>query len=268
MLFNTLMYGSIAFILSAYFAYAKYLNLAISGFMILAAYVLAVSTTHWRWVKQIAILLCAFLLYRCINYIILHYFKNEKQRDLFWLIFTLGCSIVVDNSIAIIYGSSPVSIEGWWLSRWELACMLIVLQLLIIYIFQKSFLGKIWQGIYSNTWSIRTLGIPVNTMIHILFCIFFVCSMWLALLVAQQWAIKPSDHLFYTLKWIGIMIAVWVDKRQYMYLWALFYVILEYILFVVWWVPLGYKEALILIIILILLLLKPEWLFSFKQRVL
>lgn len=265
-LFNTLIYGSIAFVLSSYFAYAKYLNLAVTSFMILAVYVLAPDARQWRKIQHIAILVWAFLLYRCVNYITLQYFKNEKQRDLFWFIFTLWCSLLVDNSTAIMYGSSPASLDGIWLSRPQLAVILIGMHFLIAYIFKKSFLGKIWQGIYSNTWSIRTLGISTNTMIHVLCSLFFVGIIWLGLLIAQQWAIKPSDNLFYSLKGIGIMILVGTEKRQYIYLWALLYVLVEYLLFVVWWLPLGYKEALILVIILILLLLKPEWIFSFKQR--
>ncbi|MEI7477610.1 MAG: hypothetical protein WCJ81_03700 [bacterium] len=51
---------------------------------------------------------------------------------------------------------------------------------------------------------------------------------------------------------------VGVDKKQYMYLGALIYVILEYLLFIRLGFPIGFKETLILFMILAILLIKPE----------
>lgn len=265
-LFNTLVYWTIAFVLSGYFAYAKYLNLATGSFMILAVYAISVGARSWRSLKNILIVLAAFLLYRLVNHIILQYFKNEKQRDLFWFIFTLGCAILVESSTQIIYGSSPASLDTISISWLRLGTMLICMHILIQYTFAKSYWGKVRQGIYSNTWAIRTLGISVHSMLHLLFSLFFLLSIGLAVLIAQQWAIRPSDHLFYMIKWLGIMILVWVEKRQYVYIGALLYVIVEYLLFIARWSPLGYKEALILVVLLMLLVLRPEGLFSFRQR--
>lgn len=265
-LFNTLVYWTIAFILSWYFAYAKYLNLATWSFMILATYAISSWVRNWRSPQHMGIIVGAFLLHRLVNYSILHYFKNEKQRDLFWFIFTLGCSILVENSTQIIYGSSPASLDSMPISRIRLAIILLSMHLLIRYIFKKSYLWIVRQGIYSNTSAICSLGIRTSLLLHTLFSCFFFLSIALSIAIAQQWAIRPSDHLFYMIKGLGIMILVWITKRQYIYVGALLYVILEYVLFIVWWLPLGYKEALILLLLLILLLFKPEWLFSFRQR--
>ena len=52
-----------------------------------------------------------------------------------------------------------------------------------------------------------------------------------------------------------------MDKRQYVYLGALIYVVyvvIEYLLFITRGLPIGFKETLILLMILLILLVKPS----------
>ncbi len=54
------------------------------------------------------------------------------------------------------------------------------------------------------------------------------------------------------------MIMIGLEKKEYIYLGALVYVALEYIIFIGLGMPIQYKETLILVIILAILLIKPE----------
>ncbi len=82
-LFNTLIYGSIAFILSTYFGYGKYLNVAVGSFMILGTYTILHILQVGRSRAAVCTIAVMILLYWAINTIVLYYFRNEKQRDLF-----------------------------------------------------------------------------------------------------------------------------------------------------------------------------------------
>ena len=62
------------------------------------------------------------------------------------------------------------------------------------------------------------------------------------------------------------MIMVGVEKREYIFLGALMYVAIEYILFIGLGLPIEFKETCILVIILAILLIKPQGLFSIKAR--
>lgn len=264
--FNTLIYGSIAFALSAYFGYGKYLNVALGSFMILWTYT-AISIIDYGWSRaSLATIFAMIICYVLVNYVVLNRFSNEKQRDLFGLIFTLWASILVENVTNMIYGPVPTSIQLGTFSRWWLCIALVVINALVIYIFNWSFLGKIWKGIYVNTWSIRALGVRVNTMLHALFLALLPCTIAIGVLIADQGTLTANDNLFYIIKGIGIMIMVGIDKKEFIYLGALLYVIIEYVMFVLGGLPVSFKEALILIIILLVLLFRPEGLLSTKAR--
>lgn len=134
--FNTLIYGSIAFALSAYFGYGKYLNVTLGSFMILGTYTV-ISIIDYGWSRaSLAILLAMIACYMMINHIVLHWFPSEKQRDLFGLIFTIGASILVENVTNMIYGPVPTSIHLPTLPRWLLLIVLIAINGLVIYIFR------------------------------------------------------------------------------------------------------------------------------------
>jgi len=51
-------------------------------------------------------------------------------------------------------------------------------------------------------------------------------------LILNETNLRASDGLFYLIKGIGIMILVGVAKKEYMYLGALLYVFIEYLLFI------------------------------------
>lgn len=265
-LFNTLVYGGIAFMLSSYFGYAKYLNVTVGSFMILSTYTLAQIVQHGRSAQAVSVCCGLVLLYWLINYIVIRFFPNAKQRDLFWLIFTLGGSLFLGSATNMIYWPLPTSVQWGEISTWRLVAILVAVNLILFYIFHTSYIGKIRKGIYHNTWSIRSLGIKVNSMLHVLFMAFIPCFIALGVLIANEGTLRASDNMFYMIKGLGIMIVVGVEKKQYIFLGALAYVILEYLMFIKWWLPISYKETLILVIILIILLCKPEGLLTTSLR--
>jgi branched-subunit amino acid ABC-type transport system permease component len=63
-----------------------------------------------------------------------------------------------------------------------------------------------------------------------------------------------------------VMILVGIAHKQYVFLWALLYVLIEYVMFIELGWPIAYKETLILVVILLILILKPEGLFSLGKR--
>jgi branched-subunit amino acid ABC-type transport system permease component len=68
------------------------------------------------------------------------------------------------------------------------------------------------------------------------------------------------------IKAMGIMILVGTARRERIFAGALLYVLVEYLLFIVWGLPISYKETFILLVILGVLLFKPEGLFNRKKR--
>jgi branched-subunit amino acid ABC-type transport system permease component len=89
-LFNTLIYGSIAFIIASYYAYAKFLNATLGSYMIIGSYAAITIIKYGRAWSSIWIILGMIAFYFIVNMIVVKAFTNEKQRDLFGLIFTLG----------------------------------------------------------------------------------------------------------------------------------------------------------------------------------
>lgn len=265
-LFNTLIYGSIAFILASYFAYGKYLNASLGSFMILGTYAIIRIVKSGRSRESLIVIVSMIILYIVINFIVLHYFRSEKQRDLFGLIFTFGSAIFLENSTSVLFGPTSTSISVWEISTWYLVIALIVINTTIIYAFHRSYTGKIRKGIYTNTPAIRALWVNTNSMLQKLFMLFLPCLLLIGFVIANESTLRASDNLFYLIKWIGIMIMVWLEKKELIYVGALLYVVMEYLLFIQRWVPLSYKEALILVIILVILLARPQWLFSIRSR--
>ena len=265
-LYNTLIYGSIAFIIASYYAYAKFLNISIGSFMIIWTYATITIIKHGRTLDSMLIIIWMIAFYFIVNLIVIKSFSSEKQRDLFGMIFTLWWSLIIENTANLIYGPNAMSLELRKRSWMGLTIVLIAINIVITYVFQFSYNGKIRQAIYSQTSTVRSLWVRVNNMLTILLTCIIPCLVMIWVMIANEWAIKPSDNLFYLIKWIGIMIMVWVEKKQYIYIWALIYVTIEYILFVIVWLPIGFKETLILFMILIILLIKPEWLFSLRSR--
>jgi branched-subunit amino acid ABC-type transport system permease component len=133
-------------------------------------------------------------------------------------------------------------------------------------VFKYSFLWRVFKWIYENSKVVSSLGLNVNKLILVGAMFFF-----LLLLLSSYWVIansnvKATDGIFYLLKGLGIMIIVWVSAIEYTFLWALLYVLVEYILFVELWLPISYKETFILVIVLCILVFKPNGLFTFAKR--
>jgi branched-subunit amino acid ABC-type transport system permease component len=88
----------------------------------------------------------------------------------------------------------------------------------------------------------------------------------IAFILLTETSLRASDGLFYMIKALGVMILVGTARKEYLFLGALLYVAVEYLLFIVGGLPISYKETLILVVILGVLLFKPEGLFTGKAR--
>lgn len=267
-LFNTLIYGSLARCMSVWYRYGKFLNIALWSSMIFGTYTFLYLRENHS-VRRVYILIFGGLLgvFILINHITIAYFPHASQRDLFGLIFTLGGSLVIENVCYLIYWPNAISSDMrptpwiWWL-------VLFILLIFVIstYVFHISYRGKIRQAIESQTNTVRTLGINITSLLHKLFvCLFpFIIILWI--FIANNSSLKPSDNLFYFIKAIGIMIMVGIENKYYLYIGALIYVSIEYLLFISRWLPISYKEGLILFLILMVLLVKPQGLFHLFSR--
>lgn len=65
-----------------------------------------------------------------------------------------------------------------------------------------------------------------------------------------------------------MLVVTGVKKIHLVFFAALLYVVLEYVLFVFFQMPLAFKSPTMLVIILLLLLFKPEGVFTFRSRTL
>lgn len=266
-LFNTLIYGTLARALGARYRYAKFVNVNLWSVMIFWTYssIQFIQGNSSRYMTILALVLL-FGWFFLINTFVINSFANEEQRDLFGLIFTLWASLLLENIINVTYWPNAVSTSlGLW-THLHLLLIIVSICTITTYCFHLSYRGKVWQAIGTQTSSVRALGIRVNHLLNLLSALLFPLIVSIGILIANESAIKPSDNLFYFIKAVGIMILVGTEKKQYMFVWALLYVTLEYLCFVTLWLPISYKETLILFLILCILLIKPTWLFSFRTR--
>lgn len=232
--------------------------------MIFLWYVLQMLYTQWLNLTTIAITLAVILVYLLINWIILKYFKNIKQRELFGLIFTLWASILIENIANYIFGPNSVSIWNLNLTTGMMIIIFVLLNISVFYFLKFSFVGKLFKWIFENTNIVKSLWFRTNRNLQIFGIILFVILWIAAWMILIEWNMRSSDALFYLIKWVGIMILVWIKKIEYVFIWSLLYVFIEYLLFIKLWLPIAYKETLILIIILVLLIFKPNGLFTRK----
>lgn len=266
-LFNTLIYGTLARALGARYRYAKFVNVSLWSVMIFWTYssIQFIQGDSSRYMTLLTLVML-FGWFFLINTFVIKSFTNEEQRDLFGLIFSLWASLLLENIINVTYGPNAVSTSfGLW-TPLHLLLVIVSICTITTYCFHLSYRGKVWQAIGTQTSSVRALGIHVTQLLHLLYVLLFPLVVSIGILIANESAIKPSDNLFYFIKAVGIMILVGTEKKQYMYVWALLYVTLEYLCFVTLWFPISYKETLILFLILCILLIKPTWLFSFHSR--
>lgn len=113
---------------------------------------------------------------------------------------------------------------------------------------------------------VQSLGIPSGGYRHILYIFWFVALFGVGVLILHTSGLKAVDGLFYLLKGLAIMILVGIANKKYIFLGALLYVLVEYLLFIKLGWSIAYKESMIMVVILLVLLFKPEGLFSFQTR--
>ncbi len=263
---NTIIYGSIAFVLTNIFNNNEYLNFATWMFLVLISYIIHHILTLWFDFWIFITFIWSIIVFYLLDYSIYKFFKSSKKRELFGLIFTLGFSIFAWNFLFFIYWPNTISLNTWKISELWLFIILFLLIVSVYYLYKLSFFWKTLKAIRENdsiinslwvrTWLIKTWTIIIS------FLLLFISSY----IILSTSSINPDDNTFFLIKWIWIMIIVWVNKIEYLFVWSFLYVLLEHILFINIWLPVWYKESLVLIIILLILIFKPTWLFNLKFR--
>ena len=265
-LLNTVVYWIVALVIANFFSFGKMLNMSIGWFMVMGWYITYSLLVHGISLQTIIILVWFISLFILINRSIFKYFPHDKQKDHVGVIATLGISIILENVTNYIYGPNSISLNMVNFSRQLLLIIFIVLFVLFYYLYKNTLLGAMLRGIEENSKTIKSLGIKVNVTLQWLFMGMLILLLVMAFIILNEANLRASDGIFYLIKWIWIMILVGISKKEYMLFGALLYVLMEYLLFIQIWLPISYKETLILIIILWVLFFKPEWLFTLIKR--
>lgn len=263
---NTIIYWSVAFTITNIFNNSNYLNFSIWIFLVLVSYITHHIFTSGLSINIFLLLLWSLVSFYSLDFFILKYFENSKKRELLGLIFTLWFSIFLWNLLFYIYWPNSISLNSWWISITWLVITLFILIILVFYLYKISFNWKILKALSENNKIVNSIWInslPTKAFTILISFIFLMLSSYIILNTSSIW---PQDAIFYLIKWIWIMIIVWVNKIEYMFVWAFLYVLLEHTLFINLWLPIWYKESLVLLIILLILILKPTWIFSLKFR--
>lgn len=264
-LLNTIIYGCCALVISDFFSYNKFLNFAIWSYIMVACYILVFINKFWINIANIIMIFVVLIGFFGINYMILKKFPNDKKKEQVWLIITLWISIFLENLWNYFYWASSVYNHSWDISDTLLVILFIWLFCISFYFHRFSYIWKEFKSI-NEYWDItRELWIKIDNHIQILSVFLFLIILLLAYLLIHTSSIRMQDWFFYMIKWIWIMMLVGLSRKEWLLLWALIYVLIEYFLFVKLWLPVMYKESLILLIIIFCLLYKPEWLFNWKN---
>jgi branched-chain amino acid transport system permease protein len=266
LLLNTIIYGTLALVFSVFFSGGKIMNFALGNYMIVCSYLIYAFITYGCSRTTIVVLLAFVIFYMSIHWVLLHFFPNDKQRDLVGLVITLGASIVLENAMNYLYGPSSISLVFYQLPLWVFGLIFLLLFGGSFYFFKKSLGGKMLNAISENSGLMRGLGIQTTKFLQGIFAGMLVLLFALAFLLLTETSLRASDGLFYMIKALGIMILVGTARKEYLFLGAILYVLVEYLLFIVGGLPISYKETLILVVILGVLLFKPEGLFARKER--
>lgn len=265
-LLNSIIYGCSALILSVFFSYGKILNFSFGSTLMMSGYILFFILKKWLNFTNLFMFLILLLSFFWINYLLFFCFNNDKQRELAWLIITLAVSLFLENLTNYIYGTTWISLHIQTFSLWMLLIIFTILLVMCFFFFKKTLWGKIFQAISENGILISAFWIKRFKIIQFFFIFLFFLLIGMSGLLLYHSSIKMQDGLFFIIKGMGIMIFVGLEKKEYLFLGALLYVLLEYFLFINIGIPIIYKESLILIFIVFILLFKPEGLFSFKKR--
>jgi branched-chain amino acid transport system permease protein len=266
LLFNTIIYGTLALMFSVFFSSGKIMNFALGNYLIGCCYLLYAFITYgFSWATG-AILVGFVAFYVLIHWVLLHFFPHDKQRDLVGLVLTLGASMVLENAINYLYGPSSISLS---LPHLPLRLLGVIFLFIVggsFYFFKKSLGGKMLNAISENSGLVRGLGIQTTLFLQGVFMILLVLLFGIAFLLLTETSLRASDGLFYMIKALGIMVLVGTARKEYLFVGALLYVLVEYLLFIVGGFPISYKETLILVVILGVLLFKSEGLFTGRER--
>lgn len=264
-LLNTVIYGSCALIISEFFSYSKFLHFAVWSYIMVAGYILIFLRKFWLNITNIIMILALIFFFFGVNYLLLKVFPNAKKREQAWLIITLWVSILLENLWNYFYWASAVYTQYSGISNVSLIILLIWLFVVSFYFHKFSYIGKEFKAI-SEWWKIvHWLWINADYHIQMHSIFLFIIMLLIAYLIINTGSIRMQDGFYYMLKWIWIMMLVGLSRKEWLLLWALIYVLIEYFLFVKLWLPVMYKESLILLIIIFCLLYKPEWLFNWKN---
>lgn len=265
-LLNTIVYGSVAMVIAWFFWFGKILNFSLGAYMMMGGYILYRFITYGFSLLNIIILTIFIGSFLLINRGLLKYFPNDKKRDHVWLVITLGASIVLENLTSYVYWPNSVSLSIMHMPVYGLVIIFLILIWFFFYLYKYSFLGITLNAISEDSKLVRGLGVNTSKILQITFFCLLLLLLACSFLLLNESNLRAGDGIFYMIKWIWIMILVWIAKKEYMFFGALLYVLIEYLLFIQRWLPISYKETLILIIILFVLLFKPEWLFSLRKR--
>lgn len=264
-LFNALVYGSIASALSGFFAYAKFLNLSLGSYMMGAGFVVYLFAMG-RSLAASILLSVLVVSYIAFYTLLLRDFAHDKQRDLVALITSLMLWVVLANILQFFFGSRGIFLSVWHIPVWMLLGIFVCVAGGIYYIFEKTHYSIVFKWLFEKAAVIQSLGIPSGTYRHVLYIFWLAALFGISALILHTSGLKAVDGLFYLLKGLAIMILVGIGNKKYIFLWALLYVFVEYVLFIKLWWSIAYKESMIMVVILFVLLFRPEWLFGHKTR--
>ncbi len=265
-LLNTIVYGTVAMVIAWFFWFGKILNFSLGAYMMMGGYILYRSITYGFSLLNIVMLIIFIGSFLLINLWLLKYFPNDKKRDHAWLVITLWISIILENLTSYIYWPNSVSLSIMHMPIYGLLIIFLILIWFFFYLYKYSFLGITLNAISEDSKLVRGLGVNTSKILQITFFCLLILLLACSFLLLNESNLRAGDGIFYMIKWIWIMILVWIAKKEYMFFGALLYVLIEYLLFIQRWLPISYKETLILIIILFVLLFRPEWLFSLRKR--
>lgn len=265
-LYNTIIYGIIASALAGFFAFGKILNLSIGGFLVASGYIFFSFFTKGFTRGSFVFTLVLILVFLVMNRVLLRWFPNETQRDHVSIVATLWLTIVLENLTNYIYGPNGVSLDVWHITTVQLIILFVLLCSGFYYFFKHTSYGVLYKAMHENTKTLRSLWLSVSQYQQWLFVGLGLLTIFAAFMIINETNMRASDGMFYLIKGLGIMIIVWLQKKEYMFFWALLYVLVEYFLFIEMGYPISFKETFVISIILLLLLFKPEGIFTLRKR--
>lgn len=256
--FLTLVYWTLAVIMSRDLGYSKYLSFGLWTLMLWIAYPLHAFVSNTWSAADVLILCCVLGSYFALYVLCNRGFPHERSRELFACVGTIGRMILWENLLTLRYWPVSIRREGVVFSPWAITAVLLGLFFVLLRCTKYTYRWMMYRGLEDRGDVLRTVWISQyrsTTVMHLLSYLLLAC-IWLSLTAATQ--ITPWDGLFYRIKAVGILVVAGISNRVRLYPIACIYVILEYRLFVYGWLPLQYKDGIMLLIILCVLL-RRSW---------